>query len=493
MAAELYESESNDCDNDGIETKGNMEKKADEDRTIDKTGEEDSVAAVVSNTEEEDIRRFLTMVLENDDELFIRFKNLSSTKVSKEDMKQYRYLIDSTMRRYLGRDDFINYYEANDFIRKMENFLYEDIQMMLDNKCYLDAFELTNYIFVAVGNVAMDDSDGGTGMLADHCYNIWLEILENTDMKAKKSMYEWFTHHLDGSIIDYMEEYIEDILMKEFLEKEFTNSKLDFTKEKAKEYENKPDSWSSSHRSGQWALRHLQLMEDNGMNWIDLENYCKEHWKSSEVRRYYIDGCISKADYEKAIEVLKESLQLDSEYKGLVCKYSKRLKELYLKTGKKEEYRGQLWKLILRDSPGDIEIYRELKSQYLEGEWLEVREKIFSTLPRHAHVERLYKEDRLYERLLQYVQSSTGLSALKEYESILKEEYPAEILKKYTEEVNKMASHTADRKHYKQLVSILKSMQNLTGGKKVVSEIVLHWRMSYGNRPAMMDELSKVN
>ena len=104
--------------------------------------------------------QFLTIVLENDETLLMRFKSLISPKLSQADMINYRNRIESVLRRYLGRNHFINYYEADAFIREMEEFLYTDVQMMVDRGSCLNAFELTNQIFVAVGNVDMDDSDG---------------------------------------------------------------------------------------------------------------------------------------------------------------------------------------------------------------------------------------------------------------------------------------------------------------------------------------------
>ena len=55
-----------------------------------------------------------------------------------------------------------------------------------------------------------------------------------------------------------------------------------------------------------------------------------------------------------------------------------------------------------------------------------------------------------------------------------------------------MASYTSDRKNYKNLVSLLRRMQKMKGGFKVVGEISEQWRMKYRNRPAMMDELNKL-
>lgn len=60
-----------------------------------------------------------------------------------------------------------------------------------------------------------DDSDGGTGMLADRIYQFWLELLVKVTPEDKKKMFDWFTAHLDGSIIDYLEEYIEQYVCDE--------------------------------------------------------------------------------------------------------------------------------------------------------------------------------------------------------------------------------------------------------------------------------------
>ena len=55
-----------------------------------------------------------------------------------------------------------------------------------------------------------------------------------------------------------------------------------------------------------------------------------------------------------------------------------------------------------------------------------------------------------------------------------------------------MAAYSGDRKRYQQLVTLLRTMQKINGGAKVVEEIVADWKMQYRNRPAMMDELRKL-
>ena len=147
---------------------------------------------------------------------------------------------------------------------------------------------------------------------------------------------------------------------------------------------------------------------------------------------------------------------------------------------------------MLEHRAGDLKLYKELREQYTAEEWLEKREKVFKKLPAHACIQRLYKEEKLYDRLLTCVLNSPGLYSLQEYENILKKEYPEQILDKYRDEVNKMAVHTSDRKHYSYLVSLLRRMQRMKGGTGVVEKIVGDWKIRYKNRPAMMDELRKL-
>jgi hypothetical protein len=420
----------------------------------------------------------------------MRFKNISAPEISKEDMQKYKNQVDRTVRQFEGRHHFIDYHNAHGFIRAMEEFLYEDVSMMRDNECYLDAFELTKYLFTTVSSASIDDSSGGTGEFAECCCEIWTDILNESDIDTKKLLFKEFTDLLDGSVIDYMEEYIERILMDEFTEKEFLNAKLELIDEKVRGAEKIQDSWSREYRTGHWALRRIGVMESCGSSWNEIERYCTEHWAPSSVRRYYIDQCLKEKNYDRAIEVLKESMVLDSNFRGLITGYSTQLKELYKLRGENEKYLELLWLLMLEHQEGDLEVYRELKEQYPEAEWSEKREKIFAGLPGHADIGKLYREDMLYDRLLKHVLSRSGLYGLSEHGSVLAKEYPEEVLEKYRGEVEKMAMHTSDRTRYKELVSILRSMKKITGGSRIVSEIASHWRMAYANRPAMMDELS---
>lgn len=451
-----------------------------------------AVEELVSGANEEDVRSFLAAVLAEDEKLLLRFHNTINKQVTREDINNYTRQVDIIADRYLGRNHFISYFEADGFISELEEIIDEDVRRMIDNGNYLSAFEVMNYIFVLIGDVDMDDSDGGTGMLADRIYQLWLELLVKVSSEEKRKMFDWFTSHLDGSVIDYLEEYIEQIIMGEFEEKEYEQAKLDFIEDMIARSERKDSDWSRDYGVGKWAVRYLEMLQEKKASDEQIKEVCKRYWKNSSVRRYYVDICMKKKEYDQVLQILDECILLDKQYRGLILEYSEKKKEIYLLQGNRSAYIEQLWKLVLEHDPGNLELYRELKKQYTADEWLVKREEIFGKLPEYAHVERLYKEEKLYDRLLVYVLNSPGLYALQEYEKVLKKDYPEQILNKYKDEVSKMAVHTSNRKNYTQLVSLLRKMQQMKGGSKLVEQIVSEWKIKYKNRPAMMDELRKL-
>lgn len=453
---------------------------------------EGSIGKLVEAADETVIKKFLVEILENDEKLYSRFKSIICCDISPEDVKRYKKQINEIFRKYAGRQDFIDYYNADSFVSELEDFLNNDIAGMLNNEQYREAFELTNYIFVKTGNQDMDDSDGGTGVLADMCREIWQEILEHCDLKLKKEMFRWFMKHLDGSVIDYMEEYIEEFLFVNFKEKEFLDDKIKFTEDKIRQHKQESDGWSRDYHAGNWAVRHIELLKEKKMPQDKIWKYCQDNMDLRAVRKYYVDECIDKKDFETAIQVLKEGKEKEKSLAGVVADYSLRLKELYRQTGKTEEFIEELWLLLLKYKVGDVTVFQELKGLYTQEEWEDKRELIFNKLPAYAAVDKLYKEEKLYDRLLKVVLDSPGLYKLTEYEKCLKKLYPEELLNQYEMVVKNMAVHTSDRKRYREMVVILKRMKSYSGGKKRVDEIVENWKSVYKNRSAMMDELKRL-
>lgn len=503
MAAVLYEWTADIMDEDEPEDTDNEDMDDDEDAesmdlfepavtVCDYKKKSAAVEKLVTSAERDIVQAFLVSVLAEDKKLLLRFRNMVNKCATNEGVEDYFEQIDEIADRYLGRDHFINYYQAYDFMLELEEIIDKDVRRMIDNGSNISAFHVMNHIFVLLGNVDMDDSGGETSMLAEQIYQLWLELLTKVNAQDKRKMFIWFTTHMDGSVIDYLEEYIEQIIIEEFKEPEYEQDKLSFMEEMIEKAEKKDSGWSRDYAVGKWTVTYLKTLEEKNAPEDQLEEICKKYWNNSGVRRYYIDRYFEKKEYDRVLQVLDESIELDKAYRGQVLEYNQKKKEIYRLQGNKSAYIEQLWKLVLEQSAEDLDIYKELKAQYSEKEWLIKREELFKKLSANAHIDRLYKEEKLYDRLLAYVLKSSGLYAVQSYENVLKKEYPKQILSKYQGEVNKMASCTGNRKHYADLVALLRRMKRIKGGSEIVETIVEEWKIKYRNRPAMMDELSKL-
>lgn len=86
--------------------------------------------------------------------------------------------------------------------------LYGDLNDIIDKDFIMESFELNCYLFKAVSDVDMDDSDGGISIFGSDMLDIWKEIIGKADDMQKNKMFSWFKEHLDDYVIDYMEDYI---------------------------------------------------------------------------------------------------------------------------------------------------------------------------------------------------------------------------------------------------------------------------------------------
>ena len=451
-----------------------------------------TAADLIHMADDATIREFLEQALASDERLFVRFQGRIHPETLSADIREYKRLVDQTLHDYMDRDNFISYREADGFIDELCGYLEEDAQELLAGQRYGEAIELIGYVFETGANADMDDSGGSSTELAKACEALWDEILVSGDAAAVRAFYDWLVKHLDGSVIDYMEEYLEDFLMDKFQQGEYLEQLLQLCDDKVTQAVRLPDSWSYQYQTDRWTARRLSLMEAARYSWDEIERYCQENWQAANVRSYVIDRCIEREDYVRAIQILQESIVLDGDRRGLTTGYSIRLKELYQLSGQTEQYLSQLWSLVLESKPGDLDLYQELKAHYPEEEWLARREEVLGSPGWRWHQDVLLREEQLYDRLLASAWESDGLFLMRKHTDALKDRYPQEVLEKYRRELEIMASHSSSRGLYRELVAILRIMRSITGGKQVVDSIVGHWRLAYSRRPAMMDELSQL-
>lgn len=333
-------------------------------------GSKPQIEEQIANADADVLRSFLYRAVTRDRALRSELELFLSRSAGEIDLKMYQKNIKATIRQYEDRHNFIDYGNAEGFIDEMLKYLEEDIAEMTKQGHIPEAFSLCNYLFKAVSDVDMDDSDGGLMMFGDSTAEAWKEMISRADCEQKAAMFQWFRSHLDDYVIDYMEEYIEQVFYDAFEEKEYALQKLEIVdgliagkNEKDYGYE-------------KLILRRVQIMEQSNLPFREIAAYCSGYEELSGVRQFLIHRFLSHRKKEKAIELLERFLILDQRYPGLVRQYRIQLKELYRESGETEKYRIQLWLLVTID--GDLDCFRELKALYSDAEWVTVSEKVYA-------------------------------------------------------------------------------------------------------------------
>lgn len=449
---------------------------------------------VINHISEEELRRLAMSLAENDTALRNHIMTQYSEVVDEKQVARLKMEVDRIAYENSDRSGFVDWRHASDYVRAMNIFLHEKVQALIDNGHYMQAFDLTNYVFYCIGNQDMDDSDGGSGWVADNCYEYWQQILNQCSDEEQSQMFQWFKAHQNGYVVDFMEDYVSDFLMDEFHDTELLEEKLAYLDEAIQKAGTDTDSgkfYSTHYGYVRNILQRIQVMEQLGYTEQEIREYRRQFRHFSDIRKMEIREYLEQKDYNNAISVLKESKELDAKYAGLVSDYSSQLIEIYEKIGESDAYREELEYQVFNCSQSKLDYVNRWKALCSDEEWVHYRDKIIASDKSRAILYDFLEAEGLYKRLLDELVSVGYLPLLDRYEHALKKANPEQLRDAYISLIRQEAGGVADRKRYKELVKYLKKIMKYPGGKDCAKEIAADWRAMYYRRSAMMDELKK--
>ena len=483
MAAVLYAYE------DALE---NKKGKAQPDKTEKPTREQ--LCALVEKTDVQTVRQFLTDVLWNEEKYRVRFQSMVSPDFAKQALDYAKKRFSKIERNYVNGSGYLSYRQGKAFIREVEQWIDEEIDPRVERHEYAAAFELSNLVLFSVADVDMDDGELSLDVIAEYCQGVWRAMLDAKDPEIEKALFSWFTTHISDSVHSLIVDAYETVLMEYFVTPENLKQKLALYQAKLEKLST-DDSTYARNRAQEYLRRCFSLMRQMRRPEEEIQALQQKYWALPCVREQYMEQCEKERRWDDLITVLKESIEVEKRHKeGYVAgEYELRLKEAYRKAGKTAEYKAQLWRIMTEIRPGDRDFFKEYKNLIPQTEWPEERERIFSALKSKSYLlPSLYYEEKLYDRLMQYIQGTHSFEMLVHYEKELLPLYPEVYLDAYVDRLTSAARHTADRKTYQEWVNTLRHMRKIPGGKKAAEQIVDEWKAIYGNRRAMMEELKKL-
>ena len=457
--------------------------------------QEQEVEEIIERIPEEELRSFVKGIAAQDSEIRNTLMTRYAVKIDEKQMNLLKQGVGQLVWEYGDRSGYIDYRNALDFCWALENYLEEKGNTLIERKCYGQAFELTNYVFKTIGNIDIDDSDGGTAQVANACYDKWKEILENCSEEEKNEMFSWFMSHLSCDyVVDYMEDYMEDFLTHEFQNREMLEKMLKDLDKKIEMQTSSTDcgsTWSARYGYENNIIKRLEFMERLDLPAEEIREYRRQHWRFSAVRELEIQENLDNGNLGEAIRILQESKILDKEYPGLVARYSEQLISIYETQTDKEAYKKELLYYVFECPQNNLVHIYKLKEVCTDKEWEDYREQILKRPKNYNILYPFMEKEGMYERMIECIKKETFIYNLDRYEKVLKDKFPEQVRDIYISYLHHEAERAGNRKRYRELIKYLKKIRRYPGGKEKASEIAENWRGMYYRRTAMMDEMRK--
>lgn len=450
--------------------------------------EEVLIRDLINNTDILLIKEFLSDLLINNEHLLISFKK----KVMPISFKTYKENVDDIFKLNLK-----NKYELEEediwvLIHELSYIIEDDAQILINDNDLVGAFKLSDYILEKLMPQCSDDFTDTIEIFIDKCLELWDQILIKGDIKLKREIFDTIIKKLNDINFEFLLFYIEKFMFENFEEKEFNQDKLNYLNKRIKLYYSVANFNYINYKLGSYLLQKVDLLKKMDYTEAEIVEVYKDNVNVFEMRKQYIEYCIDKEDYKKAIKLLVEGKQVFAYHSNVVIEYSHWLKDLYKLRGDQDLYKAELFELITIHTKGDLELYKELKSLYSKSEWQKIRQKVFAEISSISKLGDMYVIEGLYDKLLKLVLSSKGIYLAMNYVDSFKDLDVTKLLNKYKAELNKMIENLGTRARYQEIVNILNNMKRLPGGEKEVFEIVEVWKTKYKNRRALQDELKKV-
>lgn len=454
-----------------------------------------SVSMLLESADRDELELFLSSEMEVDESLARRFKIFMTDIVESSETDMYREQLKDIFDGCKGRHGYISYYMAEELEDELHRFIDDVIyDTMLRYGKETEAFMLAAALVEEFSRIEIDDSGGITVEITWHCAQIIEEIIGNGSDILKARIFDWLENLVQRDDVYPIEDVVERLWCGSFTEPIFLERRKAVALRKLEQY-GKNAGKSEEYRLSRWldiyfeAADGLDTSEEAAE---EVEKIERKHWKTPKARMHAVERLTFMGQMAEGIDILEKSKTMDKSYPGLVKDYSQRLVRLYEITGDEKKRKEELICLITKHNKCDLDAFKELKKICDTEEWESVRKGIFDAVGKCRGADRLFNEEKMYDRLTEYIVKSKDLSLIDEYRQVLESRCPEAILEMYRAAILKEAEHSGTRSHYRNIVKLMRKMRKFDGGIAAVLALEKELREKYKQRPAMMDEMDKL-
>ena len=444
---------------------------------------------LVKEASEEDVRSFLIQVLDDNPDIVESFKQYTQNEFSLTTMiDDLEGVVDSYSDGY----HYIDYEFSRDFCDNYEDAVDKWLDLLKNKKQYSLAFKFLLKAYDIFDKLDIDDNEGETFDVSFYIIDAWSNIIMCMEKSERIDAFNLLKQFLNNIRYSYDRIDILQVFFNHLKGEDLLKLQIDFVKEQLDYIENHNDIFDKEYVLDGFAKMYLELLKKNHASKKEINAIYKKYWECGSIRMDCVYTCINNEEYDEALDYIDKCIDLDYENQALMKRNIELKKDIYMEQGNIAAYKEELKNLILFFNDTNIEDYIELKSCYLDKEWIKERDSIIEQLTPGRFLCEILETEQLYEKLIDVLLRSGDKYLLHQYTDILSEKYPEQLLQVYQETVEKQAESKGSRKHYYQIVEELRIMKSISGGDKVVDEIIKRWKVQYKNRSAMLDELSQL-
>ena len=444
---------------------------------------------LVKEASEEDVRSFLIQVLNDQPSLVETFKQYTQNEFSLTTMiDDLEGVVDSYSDGY----HYIDYEFSCDFCDNYEDAVDKWLDVLKKKDQYSLAFKFLLKAYDIFDKLDIEDNEGETYDVSFSIINACSNIIMCMEKSERIDAFNLLKQFLNNIRYSYDRIDILQVFFNYLKGEDLLKLQIDFVKEQLDYIESHNDILDREYVLDGFAKMYLDLLRKNNVSNQEINVIYKKYWKCDSIRMDCVFTCINNKEYDKALDYIDKCIDLDYENQALMKRDIELKKDIYKKQGNTKAYREELKNLILFFNDTNIDDYIELRSHYNDKEWITERDSLIEQLTPGCFLCEILETEQLYGQLFDVILRSNNRDLLHQYTHVLNDEYSEKLIQLYREFVEKQAESTGSRKHYYQIVEELRIMKSITGGDKVVDEIIKKWKIQYKNRSAMLDELNRV-
>ena len=216
------------------------------------------------------------------------------------------------------------------------------------------------------------------------------------------------------------------------------------------------------------------------------------------MRERAIERAFKRKDYVSAKKLALDGLVQDEArgLPGLISMWGRHLLDIAEAQKDRPEVKKYALQLFLDSN--DFAFYDRYKRCFTAKEWPQEAQNIINRIRRSKNgrnyalaLPQIYVREKHWQDLLAYVQKNNSLGTLEEFTKYLKTYFPEELAKLYEKVIIDELAPQMGRANYQYLCRFLRRFQKI-GHKDRAAKLVVELSEKYRNRPAMLEELSRV-